>query len=108
MEVQGIKLSMPGSQTVGRLSLRTKILWITGLSGGLVAGILSAVFLMQMRDALRAELATRARVISIQMANHLAPDVAAVDLPRSRKRWTPRCAMCRTWRTCWCATRSAP
>ncbi|SET49997.1 Methyl-accepting chemotaxis protein [Stigmatella erecta] len=79
MEVQGIKLSMPGSQTVGRLSLRTKILWITGLSGGLVAGILSAVFLMQMRDALRAELATRARVISIQMGNHLAPDVASVD-----------------------------
>ncbi|HEX8704056.1 MAG TPA: methyl-accepting chemotaxis protein [Myxococcaceae bacterium] len=72
MEVQGIKLSVPGQKAVGRLSLRTKVLIITGLTGGLVAVILSVVFSMQMNGALRKELDTRARVVSIQLANNLA------------------------------------
>ncbi|MDY7225184.1 methyl-accepting chemotaxis protein [Hyalangium rubrum] len=72
MEVQGIKLSVPGQEAVGRLSLRTKILFITGLTGALVAAILSVVFSIQMRGALRSELATRAKVVSLQLATNLA------------------------------------
>jgi methyl-accepting chemotaxis protein len=72
VEVQGIKLSVPGQKAVGRLSLRTKVLIITGLTGGLVAIILSVVFSMQMNGVLRKELDTRARVVSIQLANNLA------------------------------------
>ena len=77
MEVQGVKLSMPVRRSVGRLSLRTKILLITGLTGGLVATLLSVVFTVQMRDALRNELASRARVVSIQLASNLAAATAA-------------------------------
>jgi methyl-accepting chemotaxis protein len=77
VEVQGVKLSMPGRRSVGRLSLRTKILLITGLTGGLVATLLSVVFTVQMRDALRNELASRARVVSIQLASTLAAATAA-------------------------------
>jgi methyl-accepting chemotaxis protein len=72
VEVQGIKLSVPGQKAVGRLSLRTKVLFITGLMGGLVALILSVVFSLQMGGALRNELATRARVVSTQLANNVA------------------------------------
>lgn len=77
MEVQGSKPPMPGRRSVGRLSLRTKILLITGLTGGLVATLLSVVFSVQMRDALRGELASRARVVSIQLANNLAAATSA-------------------------------
>jgi len=77
VEVQGVKLSMPGRRSVGRLSLRTKILLITGLTGGLVATLLSVVFTVQMRDALRNELASRARVVSVQLASNLAAATAA-------------------------------
>lgn len=77
MEVQGSKPPMPGRRSVGRLSLRTKILLITGLTGGLVATLLSVVFTVQMREALRNELASRARVVSIQLASNLAAATAA-------------------------------
>ncbi|MFL5345887.1 MAG: methyl-accepting chemotaxis protein [Hyalangium sp.] len=77
MEVQGIKLSKPGRRSVGRLSLRTKILLITGLTGALVASLLIAEFTVQMRSALRDELASRARVVSIQLASNLAAHTAA-------------------------------
>ncbi len=77
MEVQGIKPSMPVRRSVGRLSLRTKILLITGLTGALVAGLLIVVFTVQMRSALREELASRARVVSIQLATNLAAHTAA-------------------------------
>jgi methyl-accepting chemotaxis protein len=77
VEVQGIKLSMPGRRSAGRLSLRSKILLITGLTGGLVATLLSVVFTVQMRSALRGELASRARVVSIQLASNLAAATAA-------------------------------
>ncbi len=77
MEVQGIKLSVPGRRSVGRLSLRTKILLITGLTGALVATLLSVVFTVQMRSALRDELASRARVVSIQLASNLAAATSA-------------------------------
>jgi methyl-accepting chemotaxis protein len=75
--VQGVKLAIPGRRAVGRLSLRTKILLITGLTGGLVASLLIAVFSVQMRGALRDELASRARVVSIQLATNLAALTAA-------------------------------
>ncbi|MBN1210641.1 MAG: HAMP domain-containing protein [Myxococcaceae bacterium] len=71
MEVQGNKLSIPGRRTVGRLSLRTKILSITGMTGALVATLLVAVFTVQMRQALREELASRARVVAMQLASNL-------------------------------------
>lgn len=77
MEVQGIKLSKPGRRSVGRLSLRAKILLITGLTGALVATLLSVVFTVQMRSALRNELASRARVVSIQLASNLAAATSA-------------------------------
>jgi methyl-accepting chemotaxis protein len=77
VEVQGIKLSVPGRRSVGRLSLRTKILLITGLTGALVATLLSVVFTVQMRSALRDELASRARVVSIQLASNLAAATSA-------------------------------
>ncbi|HYH96316.1 methyl-accepting chemotaxis protein [Hyalangium sp.] len=77
MEVQGTKLSMPGRRSVGRLSLRTKILLITGLTGALVATLLSVVFTVQMRAALRNELASRARVVSIQLASNLSAATSA-------------------------------
>lgn len=77
MEVQGIKLPMPGRRSVGRLSLRSKILLITGFTGGLVATLLSVVFTVQMRSALRNELASRARVVSIQLASNLAAATSA-------------------------------
>jgi methyl-accepting chemotaxis protein len=77
VEVQGSKPPMPGRRSVGRLSLRTKILLITGLTGGLVATLLSVVFTVQMRDALRSELASRARVVSIQLASNLAAATSA-------------------------------
>jgi methyl-accepting chemotaxis protein len=77
VEVQGSKPPMPGRRSVGRLSLRTKILLITGLTGGLVATLLSVVFTVQMRDALRNELASRARVVSIQLASNLAAATSA-------------------------------
>jgi methyl-accepting chemotaxis protein len=77
VEVKGIKLSVPGRRSVGRLSLRTKILLITGLTGALVAGLLIAVFSVQMRSALREDLASRARVVSIQLSTNLAAHTAA-------------------------------
>ena len=77
MEVQGSKPPRPGRRSVGRLSLRTKILLITGLTGGLVATLLSVVFTVQMRDALRGELGSRARVVSIQLASNLAAATSA-------------------------------
>jgi methyl-accepting chemotaxis protein len=57
---------------VERLSLRTKILAITGISGSLVAIILVAAFMLQMYSALRQELSKRAHVIAVELAYSLA------------------------------------
>ncbi|XXF81629.1 methyl-accepting chemotaxis protein [Myxococcaceae bacterium GXIMD 01537] len=67
---------VPGQLTVSRLSLRTKVLAITGLSGALVATILVAAFSVQMRGALEAELTKRARVAGVELAHNLASSVA--------------------------------
>ncbi|WP_257456135.1 methyl-accepting chemotaxis protein [Archangium lipolyticum] len=55
-----------------RLSLRTKILAITGVSGTLVAGILVAAFSLQVRESLEAEFSKRATAASRELAHHLA------------------------------------
>ncbi|PTL77388.1 methyl-accepting chemotaxis protein [Vitiosangium sp. GDMCC 1.1324] len=55
-----------------RLSLRTKMVAITGASGALVTVILVAVFSLQMRDSLKAEFAKRAAAASHELAHHLA------------------------------------
>jgi methyl-accepting chemotaxis protein len=55
-----------------RLSLRTKILAITGVSGTLVMIILVAAFSLQMRESLKAESAKRATAASQELAHHLA------------------------------------
>ncbi|HYO51855.1 methyl-accepting chemotaxis protein [Archangium sp.] len=55
-----------------RLSLRTKILAITGVSGALVTGILVAAFSLQMRESLKDEYAKRAAAASQELAHLLA------------------------------------
>ncbi|QRN94254.1 HAMP domain-containing protein [Archangium violaceum] len=55
-----------------RLSLRTKILAITGVSGTLVAGILVAAFSLQVRESLKDEFTKRANSASQELAHHLA------------------------------------
>ncbi|MCY1076622.1 methyl-accepting chemotaxis protein [Archangium lansingense] len=54
-----------------RLSLRTKILAITGVSGALVTGILVAAFSLQTRESLKVEFAKRATAASQELAHHL-------------------------------------
>jgi methyl-accepting chemotaxis protein len=55
-----------------RLSLRTKILVITGVSGTLVMLILVAAFSFQIRESLKAEFAKRAASASHELAHHLS------------------------------------
>ncbi|WNG25319.1 HAMP domain-containing protein [Cystobacter fuscus] len=55
-----------------RLSLRTRIVAITAVSGALVIALLVAVFSLQMREALKAEFAKRAAEASHALANHLS------------------------------------
>ena len=55
-----------------RLSLRTKILAITGVSGTLVMLILVAAFSFQMRESLKAEFAKRATSAGHELAHHLS------------------------------------
>ena len=55
-----------------RLSLRTKIMGVTGVSGALVALILLITFSLQMRDALNGALRKQGRAVSIELANNLA------------------------------------
>jgi methyl-accepting chemotaxis protein len=73
---------MPVTGAVGRLSLRTKVLVIMGLTATLVAAILIVVFTIQMRGALGDELATRARVVSIQLASNLVSATVANEQVR--------------------------
>lgn len=83
MEGNGMK---PPPVTVDerRLSLRTKIVAITGVSGTLVAGILVAAFSLQMRATLQEELVRRGSAVGKGLAHHVAPaahqgDVAGVS-----------------------------
>ncbi len=62
-----------------RLSLRIKILGITGVSGAIVAGMLVLAFSLQMREALRGEFAKRAAVVSHELAHHLSRATVSRD-----------------------------
>jgi methyl-accepting chemotaxis protein len=64
-------MKSPASWDVRRLSLRTKIMAITGVSGALVAAILLAVSSLQTRAALRHEFSERAHAVAIQLAYSL-------------------------------------
>ncbi len=72
MEVNGMKPPEVQRLDVRRLSLRTKILAITGVSGALVTGILVAAFSLQMRESLKEEYAKRAAAAGQELAHHLA------------------------------------
>ncbi|XHF07524.1 methyl-accepting chemotaxis protein [Archangium gephyra] len=62
-----------------RLSLRTKIVAITGLAGALVTGLLVGVFSLQMRDSLKVEFAKRAAAASQELAHHLGTSTWSRD-----------------------------
>jgi methyl-accepting chemotaxis protein len=62
-----------------RLSLRTKIVAITGVSGALVTGLLVGVFSMQTRDSLKVEFAKRATAASQELAHHLGTSTWSRD-----------------------------
>ncbi|HSP78588.1 MAG TPA: HAMP domain-containing protein, partial [Myxococcaceae bacterium] len=62
-----------------RLSLRIKILGITGVSGAIVAGMLVVAFSLQMREALRGEFAKRAAAVSHELAHHLSGATGSRD-----------------------------
>ena len=73
MDVEGTKRTVAGGTPVARLSLRVKILAITGVTGALVAGLLILTFWMQMGGALRDDLSRRARSASTELARTLSP-----------------------------------
>ena len=64
MDVKETHLTPPGRAPGSRLSLRMKILALTGATGGLVAVILITTTWMQMGDALRNDLSRRASSVS--------------------------------------------
>nr|WP_228530560.1 MULTISPECIES: methyl-accepting chemotaxis protein [Myxococcaceae] len=57
---------------MGRFSLRSKIVGVTGFTGALVATILVIAFSLQMKDALHDELGKRANAVAVELANNLA------------------------------------
>ncbi|NTX61826.1 HAMP domain-containing protein [Myxococcus sp. CA051A] len=71
------KLTLPGRLAVGRLSLRFKIVAVTGVTGVLVAGILILAFWVQMSGAQREDLARRSRSVSSELSRTLAPMLVA-------------------------------
>ncbi|QQR46955.1 HAMP domain-containing protein [Myxococcus xanthus] len=73
VDVKGTHLTPPGRAPGTRLSLRMKILALTGATGGLVAVILITTTWMQMGDALRNDLSRRANSVSVELAKTLAP-----------------------------------
>jgi len=79
--VEGNGMRPPAIQRLDmrRLSLRTKILAITGVSGTLVMIILVAAFSLQMRASLKTESAKRATAASRELAHHLAIATWAKD-----------------------------
>jgi methyl-accepting chemotaxis protein len=62
-----------------RLSLRTKILAITGVSGAVVTAVLVAVFSFQMRQSLKEEFSKRAAAASQELAHHLGTSTWSRD-----------------------------
>jgi methyl-accepting chemotaxis protein len=71
VEVTGMKPPEIQRLDMRRLSLRTKILAITGVSGALVTAILVAVFSFQMRESLKVEFSKRGAAASQELAHHL-------------------------------------
>ncbi|WP_241759516.1 methyl-accepting chemotaxis protein [Pyxidicoccus parkwayensis] len=77
MDVKGTKLTLPGQGAVARLSLRIKILAVTGVTGLLVAGILILAFWVQMGSAQRDDLSRRSHMVSGELAKTLTPLLVA-------------------------------
>ncbi len=69
MEVNDGAAPRPGR---AGLSLRSKIVGVTGFTGALVATILVIAFSLQMRDALHDELGKRANAVAVELSNNLA------------------------------------
>ena len=69
MEVNDGSAQRPGR---AGLSLRSKIVGVTGFTGALVATILVIAFSLQMRDALHDELGKRANAVAVELSNNLA------------------------------------
>jgi methyl-accepting chemotaxis protein len=76
VDVKGTKLTLPGQGAVGRLSLRTKVLAVTAVTGVLVAGILILAFWVQTGRAQREDLSRRAHLVSAELARTLEPLLA--------------------------------
>ncbi|NVI97923.1 HAMP domain-containing protein [Myxococcus sp. AM009] len=77
VDVKETHLTPPGRAPGSRLSLRMKILALTGATGGLVAVILITTTWMQMGDALRNDLSRRASSVSVELAKTLTPLLGA-------------------------------
>ncbi|MFY2561466.1 methyl-accepting chemotaxis protein [Corallococcus terminator] len=84
MDVKETKLTLPARLAVGRLSLRFKIVAVTGVTGVLVAGILILAFWVQMSGAQREDLSRRSRSVSSELSRTLAPMLVASNLDASR------------------------
>lgn len=72
MEVNDGVAPRPERAAWTRLSLRSKIVGVTGFTGALVATILVIAFSLQMRDALHDELGKRANAVAVELSNNLA------------------------------------
>lgn len=72
MDIQGMNLPAIQRVDMRRLSLRTKILVLTGVSGVLITGILVAAFSLQTRESLKEEFVKRGTEASRELAFHLA------------------------------------
>nr|WP_217911113.1 methyl-accepting chemotaxis protein [Myxococcus sp. AM011] len=70
-------MTLPARLAVGRLSLRFKIVAVTGVTGVLVAGILILAFWVQMSGAQREDLSRRSRSVSSELSRTLAPMLVA-------------------------------
>nr|WP_238539655.1 methyl-accepting chemotaxis protein [Corallococcus macrosporus] len=77
MDVKETHLTPPGRAPGSRLSLRMKILALTGATGGLVAVFLITTTWVQMGDALRNDLSRRANSVSVELARTLTPMLGA-------------------------------
>nr|WP_044890137.1 methyl-accepting chemotaxis protein [Myxococcus hansupus] len=82
VDVKETHQAPPGRAHLGRLSLRMKILALTGATGGLVAIILIVTTWMQMGGALRNDLSRRTGSVSSELVKAVTPLMAKGDLER--------------------------
>ncbi|AGC44399.1 methyl accepting chemotaxis protein [Myxococcus stipitatus DSM 14675] len=73
MDGNKTKVTLPEWLLLGRRSLRFKIVAVTGLTGVLVASVLTLAFWNQMSNAQREDLARRARSVSEELSKTLGP-----------------------------------